>query len=707
VVRARWFVLAATLALVAVGVLWGTGIFGALASGGFDDPASESSRASARITHVFGPVGDDLDVLYTSPHATADQPALSAPVQAVVAALRTRPEVVEVDSFYDGQHPSYVSTDGHSTYISVRLRHQAEDGKLADVRAVEPLLQAGGGVQTEVGGISAFLRDANSQVEADIVRAEIVSLPVLLVLLLFIFRGFVAAATPLLVGGVAILGAFTVTRAVAAFTDVSVFAANVITLLGLGMAIDYALFVVSRFREEMLAGRSTAEAVQRTIRTAGRTVMVSGITVTLALSSLLLFPMGFLKSVAYGGMAAVLVAMLAAFTSLPALLAVLGPRINALRVGPRPKPADVKGGAWERLAHSVMRRPVVYLVVVAAVLIGLGLPFMRAQFGGFDERVLPAGTPSRTVAERLAADFPGGGTAPVVAVVDGASPAQAQAFAQKAAALPGAAGATVSLTKGSVSVVSIVYHGTSTSPVARDLVGEVRALPAPEGAQVLVGGRTAADLDQVHSLTHRLGWMALYVFGVTFVLLLLAFGSVVLPVKAIIMNLISIGASFGVVVWVFQDGHLSDFLRFTPTGFLEPTNLVLLLAMLFGLSTDYEVFLLSRVREEYLRSGENTRAVAAGLQRTGGIITAAALLLIIVVSGFTTGGTETLKMLGVGAVVAVALDAALVRTLLVPATMRLLGRWNWWAPGPIARRYQRVGMHESEDLPLAPEPANR
>jgi RND superfamily putative drug exporter len=332
---------------------------------------------------------------------------------------------------------------------------------------------------------------------------------------------------------------------------------------------------------------------------------------------------------------------------------------------------------------------------------------MRAQFGGFDERVLPAGTPSRTVAERLASDFPGGGTAPVVVVVDGSSTAQAQAFARQAAGLPGAAGATVSLTKDSVSVVSIVYHGTSTSPLARDLVGEVRALPAPAGAQVLVGGRTAADLDQVHSLMHRLGWMALYVFGVTFVLLLLAFGSVVLPVKAIVMNLISIGASFGVVVWVFQDGHLSDFLRFTPTGFLEPTNLVLLLAMLFGLSTDYEVFLLSRVREEYLRSGENTRAVAAGLQRTGGIITAAALLLIIVVSGFTTGGTETLKMLGVGAVVAVALDAALVRTLLVPATMRLLGRWNWWAPGPIARLYQRVGMHESEDLPVAPEPANR
>jgi RND superfamily putative drug exporter len=249
-------------------------------------------------------------------------------------------------------------------------------------------------------------------------------------------------------------------------------------------------------------------------------------------------------------------------------------------------------------------------------------------------------------------------------------------------------------------VVSVAYQDTATSDVARDLVGAVRALPTPEGAQVLVGGRTAADLDQVDSLFGRLPWMGLYVFGVTFVLLLLAFGSVVLPVKAIIMNIVSIGASFGVIVWVFQDGHLADFLNFTPTGYLEPTNLVLLLAILFGLSTDYEVFLLSRVREEWARHGENRTAVAVGLQRTGGIITAAAVLLIVVVSGFTTGDTATLKMLGVGTIVAVAVDAALVRALLVPATMRLLGRWNWWAPGPVARLYQRVGLREEDPVDL-------
>jgi uncharacterized membrane protein YdfJ with MMPL/SSD domain len=723
VVRVRWLVLAATLAVVAVGAVWGTGIFGALASGGFDDPDSESSRANARIVEVFGAVGDDLTILYTHPTATADEPELAAPVQAVVDRVAGRPEVVEVGSFYDGAHPTYVSTDGHSTYITIRLRDNDEDGKLADLRAIEPLLPAGAAVDTEVGGIYAFLRDANEQVEADIVRAELISAPVLLVLLLLIFRGLVAALTPLLVGGVAILGGFVVTRVIASFTEVSVFAANVITLLGLGMAIDYALFIVGRFREELAAGQPTPAAVERTLRTAGRTVAVSGVTVALALSSLLLFPMGFLKSVAYGGMAAVLVAMLAALTALPALLAVLGPRINALRVGRRPRPAagpsaaaepgpataepSGRRGGWERLAHSVMRRPVIYLVVTAALLLSLGVPFLRAEFGGFDERVLPETTPSRVVAERLAADFPGGGAAPVLAVVDGATPEQARNFAARAARLPGASDAMVRLTDGQVSVVAVFYEGTHTSDTARELVAQVRALPEPTGAQVLVGGRTAADRDQLDTLFSRLPWMALYVFVVTFLLLVLAFGSVVLPIKAILMNIISIGASFGVIVWVFQDGHLADTLAFTPTGALEPTNLVLLLAVLFGLSTDYEIFLLSRVREEYLHTGDNTAAVAAGLQRTGGIITAAALLLIVVVAGFASGDTQSMKVLGVGTVVAVAVDAALVRTLLVPATMRLLGRWNWWAPGPVARLYQRIGIKESEDLRSAPAAGNR
>jgi trehalose monomycolate/heme transporter len=714
VVRARWAVLLGAAVLVAIGATWGAGIFGTLSGGGYDDPASQSSHARAHITEVFGPQGDDVLVLYASPTSTVDDPALKDGVTAVLGRLDGRPEVSQVMSYYTTQLPSYVSTDRHATYVGLRLRQGDENVKLADLAAIRPLLDGGSGVETIVGGNISFLDDANSQIEQDIVRAELLSLPILLVLLLFIFRGLVAAVTPLVVGVVAILGAFTVTRIVSQFTEVSVFAANVITLLGLGMAIDYALFVVSRFREELAAGHPTPVAIAHTMRTAGRTVVVSGLTVALALSSLLLFPMDFLKSMGYGGMAAVLVAMLAALTALPALLAVLGPRINALRVPlPRWRRSASDTNRWERLARSVMRRPVVYLIVTAAILLGLATPFLRADVGGFDERVLPAGTPSRTVAERIADDFPGGSVAPIVAVVDGISPARLPAYLSQLKALPGVTGASPYAAKGDTALIAITYPGEASGPAARDVVREVRGLAPPPGAEVLVGGRPSADLDQIDGLLGQLGWMALYVGLVTFVLLFFAFGSVVLPLKAIVMNMISIGASFGVVVWIFQDGHLAGFLGFTPTGFLEPTNLILMLAILFGLSTDYEVFLLSRVREEWdrRRSGsspdrerserlrgvnDNTEAVATGLQRTGGIITAAALLLIVVVSGFATGGVATIKMLGVGTVVAVALDAALVRTLLVPATMRLIGRWNWWSPAPLARLYGRFGLRESE-----------
>ena len=405
----------------------------------------------------------------------------------------------------------------------------------------------------------------------------------------------------------------------------------------------------------------------------------------------------------WGGMAAVLVAMIAALTVLPALLAVLGPRVNALSL--KRRPATGTSGAWERLARSVMRRPVWYAVAVVALLVVLAAPFLRARFGGFDERVLPEGTPSRTVTARIAAEFPGGTAAPIAVLVSGAPVPVAAAFVDRVAAVPDVTAARVAANRGESTLISVSYQGESSESRARDVVARIRALEPPAGAEVLVGGRTAADLDQLDTLGDRLPWMALLVGGVTVVLLFLAFGSLLLPVKAVAMNIVSIGASFGVVVWVFQDGHLADLLGFTPTGFLEPTDLILLLAVLFGLSTDYEVFLLSRVREEWDGTGDNTRSVAGGLQRTGGIITAAALLLIIVVGGFATGGTASIKMLGVGAVVAIVVDAVLVRALLVPATMRLLGRWNWWAPGPLARVYRRYGLRETAGRAPEQEPA--
>ncbi len=664
VVRLRWLILLAAAAVLVLGATWGGGVFNDLISGGFDDPSSPSSKAHAQINAELGRQDTDIIALYTGD-------SLEAPVHDVMARVKDRPEVTSV---VNGR----VSTDGKSTYLAIQLRDGDENKKLDDFAAIEPLLGAAG-VKSEIGGLIPFLEDANTQISEDITKAEIISLPILLVLLIFIFRGLVAAATPLLVGILAVLGAFITVRALAQVTDVSVFAINIITMLGLGMAIDYSLFIVSRFREELALGKTPAEAIAVTIATAGRTVMVSGLTVAVALASLLVFPMAFLKSMAWGGMSAVLVAMIAALTVLPALLVVLGKRINALSIKARPKRGE---GGWAKLAHSVMRRPVLYAVGVTVLLLALAVPFLRIEFGGFDERVLPKDTESRVVSERINTGFPGGGTSPIMVLSSNASALEAGIKG-----LPNVTATQVVQDK----LIVVNYPGEPTSELARDLVRDIRQLPGEH----LVGGRSAADVDQLDAFTERLPWMLLLIAVSTFVLLFLAFGSIVLPLKAIVMNIISIGASFGVVVWVFQDGHFADFLGFTVTGFLEPANLVLMLAILFGLATDYEVFLLSRVREEWDQTGDNNTAVAHGLQRTGGIITAAALLLIIVIGGFATGGTATIKLLGVGTVVAVAVDAALVRTLLVPATMRLLGRWNWWAPGPLAKLYRRYGIRES------------
>jgi RND superfamily putative drug exporter len=519
------------------------------------------------------------------------------------------------------------------------------------------------------------------------------------VLLVLIFGGLVAAATPLLIGGLAILGAFVATRLLTGITDVSIFAINIITLIGLGMAIDYALFIVSRFREELAAGHDPTGAIERTMATAGRAVLVSGLTITLALASLLIFPQVFLRSMGLGGMAAVLVAMLAALTILPALLVVLGPRVNAWRL-PRPRrrrgaqwtDADRRAtGGWARLARSVMRRPVRYVVGVVAVLAVLAAPFVNVRWGGFDERVLPAEASARVVAERIAGQFPGGTVAPVSVLVSGAPIEEAQRFTDQIARLPRVTGARLTANRGQSSLVEVAYPGEPTGDDAAAVVRAIRDLPAPPGSEVLVGGRTAADLDLLHSVGQRLPWMALVMASATLVLLFLAFGSVLLPIKAVLMNLVSIGASFGVVVWAFQEGHLAGPLDFTATGFIEPTNPILMLAVLFGLATDYEVFLLSRVREEWDRTGDNAAAVSAGLQYTGRIITAAALLLMVVVAGFATGGIAFIKLIGIGMIVAILVDATLVRALLVPPTMRLLGRWNWWAPGPLAKVYRQFG----------------
>jgi uncharacterized membrane protein YdfJ with MMPL/SSD domain len=694
VLKVRWWVVAAALALVVAGATWGAGVFGALTGGGYDDPDSESNRAAAAVA-ALGQRQPDLVVLWSSDTLTVQDPAFRSAVTDVVRTIRSRPEVRSVTSYLDAPTPALISKDEHATYAAVQLFDGDADRKMAAYRAVEPSLRADG-LTTHVGGVVAFGEQANKQTEEDITRAEIFSLPVLFVLLVLIFRGLIAAMSPLVIGGIAILGAFVAVRALTYLTDISVFAINVITLLGLGMAVDYSLFVVSRFREELDNGRDVPAAIGITVATAGRTVVVSGLTIVLALSSLLIFPQPFLGGMAIGGMAAVLIAMVAALTVLPAALAIIGHRIDKLRLPSLRRSRREPGAGWARLAHSVMRRPVFYLIGVLAVLVVFALPFARVQFGGFDERVMPADTPARIVSDALRTDFPGGGTDPItVFVPDGT----ADRLLPRIARLPEVATAQAA----GPSLITVGTDAEPTSAAARGIVQDIRDLDPG----LLVGGRPAIDLDLLDSLADRLPWMVLIMAAATMILLFLAFGSILLPIKAVLMNVVSIAASFGVVVWIFQAGHFEGLLRYESVGYIEPSNMILVLAVLFGLATDYEVFLLSRVREEWDRTGENTAAVATGLQRTGRIITAAALLLIVVVAGFATGAVTVIKTIGVGMIVAIVVDATLVRALLVPATMRLLGRWNWWAPGPLGRFYSRYGIHEfPAEATTQPEPAS-
>jgi len=710
--RRRW-VLALAGVFVVVAAAWGTGVFGSLSGGGFDDPNSESARAAQRIEQTFGRHEADIVALYSSPTMTVDDPAFRQAAQGAMASL-PKSQVARVTTYWETNATPLVSSDRHSTYALVELVGEDEDARETAYEAVKDDFAAPG-LAVRLGGGVAINHDINTQVGEDLARAESLSMPILLILLLVVFGALVAAGMPLVVGALAILGAFTALRLLTLVTDVSVFAITIVTMLGLGLAIDYALFIVSRFREELAGQRAGAadgtpdveQALARTLATAGRSVAFSGITVAISLGSLLLFPQMFLRSMGFGGMAAVLVAMVAALTVLPALLAVLGPRVNALDVPWRRRrrkesvsaaagagSGAADAGAWYRVAHSVMRRPIVYVVVIVVALIALGLPFRNVVFGGVDARALPAGTESRVVSETLDRDFARNATTPIDAVVTGGTSADVRRYTERLRALPGVAGAEIAEQGGGATLVKVRYDAEPISSAARNLVADVRAVPPPADAEVLVGGATAELVDLLNSLGQTLPWMALFVGLVTFVLLFMAFGSVVLPIKAILMNLLSLTASFGALVWIFQEGHLSDWLGFTPTGTIEATQPILMLAIAFGLSMDYEVFLLSRVREQWDLTRDNTAAVATGLQRTGGIITSAALLLVVVIGAFSTSGITFIKMVGVGMIIAILVDATVIRALLVPATMRLLGRFSWWAPRPMVRFWERYGHRE-------------
>jgi RND superfamily putative drug exporter len=526
----------------------------------------------------------------------------------------------------------------------------------------------------------------------------------------------VAASLPLAVGGLAVLGTFLVLRLLTLLTPVSIFSLNLTTALGLGLAIDYSLFIVSRFREELRAGLEPNAAVARTLHTAGRTVLFSAFTVAVSLAALLVFPLYFLRSFAYAGIAVVMVAAVGAVVVLPALLAALGRNVDRWSLRRRPVPADGEG-FWHGLATAVMRRPLPITLGVVGLLLLLGTPFLRVQFGLPDDRVLPAGASTHVVSDQIRRGFASREAAAisVVAPTASASPgrgAEISRYAATLSSLPGAArvdavtGSWIAgrpvLPPGPASARFVAAHGTwlsvvpavePLSPGGERLVRSVRATASP--FPVLVGGQSAELVDSKATLFRLVPVAGGIIALVTFTLLFLAFGSVVVPVKAIVLNLLSLTATFGAMVWIFQTGHLAGLLHFTPTGVLNTSMPILMFCIAFGLSMDYEVFLLSRIKEEHDSSGDNVRSVALGLERSGRIVTAAAVLLAVIFVSFATSGISFIKMFGIGLTMAVVMDATLIRGALVPAFMRLAGEANWWAPAPLRRLRERWAIDES------------
>ena len=703
--RKRRLTLIAALVFAAFAGVWGTGVFSKLSSGNsFTPPDSQSQQEQNLADQTFGRNEADVVVLYQSPTLTVADPGYQQAVSRQLSALPAS-DVARITTYWGSHDPAMVSTSKHQTYAVLQLTGGNDEARQKAFKAIKADFSTtvAPGITAQVGGTIPTEVAINNEVTADIAKAEGFSMPVLLILLMVIFGSLAAASLPVAIGGLAILGSLTVLRLLTLVSTVSVYSVNITTILGLGLGIDYGLFIVTRFREELHRQPTVEAAVARTVATAGRTVAVSGVTVAVALTSLMLFPENFLQSMGFGGVATVAVDMIAALTVLPALLAVLGPRVNALKirrsVARVPKPEEA--GTWYRIAHSVMRRPLVYITVIVIGLLALGTPFLRISWGGTDARSLPAAATVRQVQQALDADFPANSTAPIEALVTGATPASLTSYIHQIEAIPGVTTAQVTGAANGITRVDIGYTPATVSSQARHIVTEIRDL----NPKAQVGGTTAQLVDELQSLGSTLPWMALLVAVSTFVLLFLAFGSVVLPVKAIVMNVLSLSATFGVIVWIFQWGHLSGILKFTATGSIDPTMPILMLAIIFGLSMDYEVFLMSRIREVYDQTGDNQASIAAGLARTGGVITSLAGLLVIVIGAFSASGITFLKLMGVGMIVALILDATVVRVLLVPATMRLLGRANWWAPGPLGRLYARYGIRDQEsERPAEPVP---
>ncbi len=695
--NARRVGLAAVLFFVLAGALGGS-VAKRLDPYGADDPATETVRAKERLLDAGLRVPAVLAIVRNAPVAS---PATRARVEALERSVRRRADVSSVTGYYDTHSPVFVSRDGRSTYFSVALRPR-EDKRWQEAGAdVAEQLSTRPGVL--VGGAAVAQEQVNKQVEKDLRMAEMLAFPLLFLLSLVFFRSLVAALLPLMIGGLAIVGTFLILRIASEVGSISIFALNLTTALGLGLAIDYSLFVVSRYREEIAVDGPGLAAMRRVLATSGRTVFFSSLTVAAALASLLVFPQRFLYSMGLGGALVALFAALISLTVLPAVLTLLGTRVNSLapRFLQRRAEADARpdeSGFWYRLSRFVMRRPVPVATLSGLFLIVLGLPFFGIKFDTVDPTVLPTSASARRAYDTVRAEFPPYRETPIWIDVEGGGPRAAAQVAARVRRVDGVAEVNPQQLRDGVTALLAVSTRPFVSEASQSTVRRIRELAPPRGTTVLVGGATADFIDLQSSLVRHLPIVLGVIVIATLTILFLMTGSVILPIKSLLMNFLNLSAVFGLLVLIFQDGRLEGLLNYSSPGAIEQTMPILLFAVAFGLSTDYAVFLLSRIKEARDNGASDSECVAIGLERTGRIVTAAALLFAVAMGAFATSQIIFIKENGVGTALAVLIDASIIRALLVPSLMALLGKWNWWAPAPLRRFHDRFGISETPAL---------
>ncbi|EST28521.1 MMPL family transporter [Streptomyces niveus] len=715
--RARLVLVVAVVAVALMGAV-GVGAFSVLKGGGYDDPASQSSRAGKVIEEKFG--GEtNLILLVRTAEGRVDSPAADRSGQALVADLKAEKDLDNVLSYWDTDSPDLRSEDGREAIVLAHVKgEKTEQEKRAKAIIDTYGGQYGGGLTIEAGGGTAVGADLSAQVPKDLILAEAIAVPLTLILLLVVFGSVVAALLPLVIGTIAIAGTFAELALLGGVTDVSNSATNLTTALGLGLGIDYALLMISRFREQLATGAAVDDAVRHTVRTAGRTVAFSAATVAVALAALLVFPQYFLRSFGYAGVGVVAIAAISTLFVMPALFVVLGHKVNNGRLPwAKKERVDSRTPLWGRIARTVMRRPALTALPVLAVLLLAASPLLGITLGTPDERVLPEDAKSRQVSEVLREKFNGNDDAAIHVVLDNAvDKASLASYATQLSELagvvrveagpgtyadgrPAAPGpGNAALSRPDAQRLNVVSDLEPKSDDAQNLVKEVRAVATPAGTAPLVGGTDAVLIDSKDSISGQIPLALALVAVTTFILLFLFTGSVVQPLRALVLNVISLGATLGVMTWIFQDGNLASLLGVTPQP-MEASMTVLMFVIAFGLSMDYEVFVTSRIKELHDEGEDNESAVTNGLGHTGRIVTAAACLLAVSFFAFGTAEISFMQMFGLGSGLAILIDAVAVRGVLVPAAMRLLGRSAWYAPPPLRKFHGRYGLSEGGPAP--------